>query len=372
VRVGRDAAVKSPFLFSRYLVVTLTNWILVVTLAVSSVIIIFDFTELFRRAATKSTIGVGLIFKMLLLHFPTHIQEILPFIVLFAAILAFWQLNRNTELVIMKASGLSIWQILTPMILVALLIGAFDLVCLSPLTAKLMGQFEILQKRYLNEGSENSMLSETGLWFKDRYDTTERLIHVGRIDFNKKLLHNITIYEFDLKNKFSTRSDAHFAHMGHHSLYLHNGWRIQCGTAAEKFEGTRFLTFLNFQNIQGSLADPRTLPFWVLTHYANLMERAGLSNHRYLLYWHSLLAGCIWLGVMVMLAAAFSLKPVRANRTSLMIGTGITLSFLLYFFRDISTAMGLSGTIPSILAAWAPTAITALFAATKLLYSEDG
>lgn len=363
---------KTPFLFSRYLVLTLTNWALIVTLAVSSIMAIFDFTELFRRAATKSNVGVGLLFKMLLLRFPTHIQEILPFIVLFAAILAFWRLNRNTELVVMRASGLSIWQILTPMITIALLIGVFDLVFLSPLSAKLMGRFDVLQNRYLNDHTETSTISETGLWLKDKHSKTERVIRVGRIDFKKNLLYGVSVYEFDLKSKFATRADAGVAKWDNKGLYLYDGWQVKPGDVAQKFKELQFLTLLNLHNLQNTFANPKTLPFWSLIYYANLMKQSGLSGERYLLRWHSLLAGCIWLGVMVMLAASFSLNSVRSNRASLIIGTGVLLSFLLYFFRDISAAMGQAGTIPSILAAWAPTGVTAIFAATKLLYSEDG
>lgn len=365
---------KTPLLFSRYLMVTLINWGLIVMLAVSSIMAIFDFTELFRRAATKSNVGVGLIFKMLLLRFPTHIQEILPFIVLFAAILAFWRLNRNHELVIMRVSGLSIWQILMPMITIAFLLGVFDLVFLSPLSAKLMGRFENLQNRYLNENAEMTTLSETGLWLKDRdrNNGTERVIRVERIDFNKNILQGISVYEFDSNSKFDVRTDAREAFLDDTGLHLYEGWQVKPGTVAKYFKDITLATLLNLRNIQESFANPKTLPFWSLIYYANLMEQSGLSGQRYLLRWHGLLAGCVWLGVMVMLAATFSLNPVRSKKTSLIISTGVFVSFLLYFFRDMSTAMGHAGTIPSLLAAWAPTIVTAIFAATKLLYSEDG
>lgn len=368
----KDGIVKTPLIFSRYLMISLINWGLVVMLAVSSIMAIFDFTELFRRAATKSNVGVGLIFKMLLLRFPTHIQEILPFIVLFATILTFWRLNRNTELVVMRASGLSIWQILTPMVTVALLIGAFDLVFFSPLSAKLMGRFELLQNRYLNEQAETSTLSETGLWLKDKYKTTERVIRVERLDFSNKILHGVSVYEFEQPNRFTVRTDAQTAYLDNNGLHLNEGWQVTAGAAAKKFKNITFATMLNLHNIQDSFANPKTLPFWSLVYYAHLMDQSGLSGQKYLMRWHGLLAGCLWLGVMVILAATFSLNPARSKRTSLMISTGVFISFLLYFFRDMSTAMGQAGTIPSLLAAWAPTGVTAIFAATKLLYSEDG
>jgi len=359
-------------ILARYLIHTLMNWFLVVALAVGSIIAIFDFTELFRRAALKTKIGFPILLKMLFLRFPIHMQEVLPFIVLFAAIMAFWRLNRNSEVVVMRASGISIWQILSPLVMLGLAIGAFDLVFLSPISAKLMSRFEVLENKYLSDRSEAISIADTGLWLREGLEKTDRLMHVLSIDFKKKLLHKITLYEFDKKDVLLKRSDADVAILGHNTLDLKDVWQVMPGSIAEKIDHVRFHTSLDLKTIQESTADPRTLPFWALIYYANLMEHSGLSGQKYILRWHGLLAGCIWLGVMVILAATFSLNPLRSRQASLMIGIGVIASFLLYFFRDMTTALGLAGTIPSILAAWAPTIVTAFFTITKLLYSEEG
>lgn len=364
--------VKTPYLFSRYLIQTFLNWLLVVALAVGSIVAIFDFTELFRRAATKSKIGVPLILKMLLLRFPTHIQELLPFVILFGAIMALWRLNRNNELIVMRSAGISIWQILSPMILLALSIGFFDLVFLGPYSAKLMSRFEVLEDKYLTDRAETISIVETGLWLREHHDQSERILRITRIDFNKKLLEKVTMYEFNAKNELVKRLDAENAILDQHILEMNNVWQSYPRAISEKLDHIKFATTLSLQNIQESSADPRTLPLWMLMYYADLMEQSGLSSQKYLLRWHSLISGCLWLGVMIILAATFSLNPARSKQTSLMFGIGVLSAFILYFFRDMTAALGLAGTIPSILAAWAPTLVTALFSITKLLYSEDG
>jgi lipopolysaccharide export system permease protein len=363
---------NTPLTFLRYLARVLVHWMLIVTLAIGSVIAIFDFTELFRRVATKNTVDVPLMLKMLALRFPLHIQEILPFIVLFAAIMTFWRLNRSSELIVMRASGLSIWQILFPMISLALVIGIGDLVFFSPFSAKLMNRYEVLENKFLNDRSSHFAIAETGLWLKEQYQKENRIIRVGHIDFDNKLLYNVTLYHFNPDNQLEQRLDANIASLDHQILKLKNVWRIKPGSVAQKIEKEQYHTSLNLQNIRDSFADPKTLPFWSLLYYSHLMEQSGLSGQRYLIHWHSLLAKCIWLAVMIVLAATFSLNPLRSKQAPLMLGLGVIASFILYFFRDMSTAMGLAGTIPSMLAAWAPTGVTALFAATKLLYSEDG
>ena len=102
------------------------------------------------------------------------------------------------------------------------------------------------------------------------------------------------------------------------------------------------------------------------------MDDSGLAAHKYFMQWHSLIARAFWLAVMVMLAATFTLRPLRSGGTTVMIVCGISIAFILYFLRDITYALGNAGTLPPVLAAWVPTVVTGLFAATKLLYSEDG
>ncbi|MEK7246057.1 MAG: LPS export ABC transporter permease LptG, partial [Pseudomonadota bacterium] len=46
--------------------------------------------------------------------------------------------------------------------------------------------------------------------------------------------------------------------------------------------------------------------------------------------------------------------------------------FLVYFFSDVSLALGLSSGIPVALAAWTPAGIAGLIGAALLLHLEDG
>ncbi|MGY8996061.1 MAG: LptF/LptG family permease, partial [Alphaproteobacteria bacterium] len=51
---------------------------------------------------------------------------------------------------------------------------------------------------------------------------------------------------------------------------------------------------------------------------------------------------------------------------------GLGSGFLLYFLSDISLALGMSGSLPPILAAWAPAAIFAMIGSALLFHMEDG
>src|SRR3546814_1670074 len=105
-----------------------------------------------RRAAGKdeATIGVGL--QMSLLKLPHLMEQILPFAVLFGAMLAFWRLARVNEVVVARAAGVSVWQFLLPAIGIALTLGVIHITIFNPVASVLLLKFEQLESRYLEIG----------------------------------------------------------------------------------------------------------------------------------------------------------------------------------------------------------------------------
>ncbi len=104
----------------------------------------------------------------------------------------------------------------------------------------------------------------------------------------------------------------------------------------------------------------------------HLMQKSGLTGHKYRLHLHSLLARALWLMTMVIIAAICSLRPIRQGGTVMLIISGTTIGFMLYFLKDITYAMGQSATLPIILAAWATFGLSTLMALAVLLHLEDG
>ena len=85
----------------------------------------------------------------------------LPFAILFGTMLAFWRLTRNNELVIARAAGVSVWQFLTPAVLVALLVGIFAVTVFDPVASFTQAAYEKLESRVLRQGSDQLLVSPT-------------------------------------------------------------------------------------------------------------------------------------------------------------------------------------------------------------------
>ncbi|MCB2099009.1 MAG: LptF/LptG family permease [Parvularculaceae bacterium] len=74
---------------------------------------------------------------------------------------------------------------------------------------------------------------------------------------------------------------------------------------------------------------------------------------------------------MVLIAAIFSMGPVRSGRPMRLFLGAAGAGFGLYVLSEISTALGESGVAPEALAAWAPAIIAVIFAVAVLMRHEE-
>src|SRR5579871_4213895 len=115
-----------------------------------------------------------------------------------------------------------------------------------------------------------------------------------------------------------------------------------------------------------------TMSFWDLPGFIKLLERSGFPAQRHRLHYDVLLARPFLLASMVLVAAVFSLRMQRRGGTTLIVVGGVASGFVLFVVSNIVFALGLSAKVPVALAAWTPTGVSLIFAASVLLHLEDG
>ena len=67
-----------------------------------------------------------------------------------------------------------------------------------------------------------------------------------------------------------------------------------------------------------------------------------------------------------------SLQIARLSGAGLLITVGLATGFVFYILSDVVFAIGLSGRLPAILAAWTPAGVAVLLGLSTLLHLEDG
>lgn len=343
-----------------------------VLVGLTAIVYLFDVIEMLRRASTREEVTLGIVLQLSLLKLPYLMQEMIPFVILFATMLTFWRLSRNHELTVVRAAGISVWQFLLPALALAVLVGAFRLAVLNPVGAVMYASFEETEAKLLRGRTSLLSVSQSGFWLRQTDGRTNSVIHALRVASQDMELYDVIIFNFEGRDKFVSRIDAASARLEPGAWVLKNA-RISTPDQPTRFEPVyRLQTDMTLARIQESFASPETISFWELPAFIHLLEKAGFSAVRHRLHWQRLLAGPLLLLAMVLLAATFSLRPPRRGGTLILVVSGISAGFVLYFLSNLVAALGQNASIPVTLAAWTPAGVSTLVAVTLLLHLEDG
>lgn len=339
-----------------------------------ALIYVFDVGELLRRAAARPDVEFSDVALMALLKLPHMGEKTFPFAVLFGGMLAFWRLTRSHELVVTRAAGVSAWQFMLPVLVLAFLLGVVKITAFNPLASVTLARFETQEALKLKGQKSFLAISEAGLWLRQSYRKGQAVVHAETVLQQKRSvdLTDVIVYLYEGSDRFIGRIDAGQAVLEDGFWHLRDAWYRAPDQPAE-FKAEDWLeTDLTLTRIQDSFAPPETMSFWALPGFISTLEEAGFSAVRHRLHWHSLLAAPLLMCAMVLIAATFTLRHTLRGGASFIIAGGVVTGFMLYFFSDLVFALGLSDGIPVTLAAWTPSGVATLLGLATLLHLEDG
>lgn len=368
---------------SRYLARTYFINVLIVLFALMGVIYLFDTVELIRRASKTQVVPLNLILQMGLLKLPEVGQLLFPFAVLFSAMFTFWQLNRRSELIVLRSAGFSVWQFLAPVIGVAIAVGIIQVTVINPIGSLLAEKYERLESQYLeSQDSEIALFSE-GLWLRqstdgrvlDNEDEVEKgyvIVHARKVQPQNWSLKNVSVFYFGQNDSFLLRMDAPRASLEDGQWVFEQGIIHRQGTEPIKRESLVLPTTLTVQDIEETFSSPQTISFWSLPGHIETLEQTGFDASRLRVYYHALLSRPLFFVAMVLLAAVVSMRPPRFGGALGLFVSGVMIGFIVFFMSSYLQALGSSQQIPPPLAAWSPSIVCFLLGLTAIINLEDG
>jgi lipopolysaccharide export system permease protein len=371
-----------PITLMAYVARRFAGMALLMVLALSMLVALFDLIELLRRAATRPEANFALVSQIAALRVPYVAMQILPFAVLLGGIIAFWRLTRFSELVVARAAGISAWGFLAGPVLVALLLGLGASMGLSPLSSAMLARAERLDQLYLRNVGGITALAGGRLWLRQADDGLQPqgvAIISGRPVVTRESRPDEALRLAEVSVWRLSAEDRPLARIEAISATLQPGrWRIEgarvfgADRAAGAPQSLDFPTELTPERIENSFASPDTLSLWALPEFITVLENAGFSAIRHRLHFQSLLALPLLAIAMALLAAGFSMRSARRGGVARMIAGGVSAGFALFVLDKITGEFGEAGTLPVVLAAWAPAGAGFLLAAALLLHLEDG
>lgn len=342
----------------------------------TAVILLFDVIELLREASKHDGVTFFDVGILALLKSPQMIHIILPFVFLISGIIFFLKFSRSSELVVMRAVGLSVWNFLLPIVLFTFAIGVFDVTVFNPISALTAKQFERMEERVGLSRAKLFSWSEEGLWLREIQNGGTLVIRAARVRQQEQnvLLDKVSVFQIAPDDTFLTQTEADLGTLRDGRLTLHRAFLIDpVAETGKASDAVTFQTSMNLERILEKFDEPRTMSFWRFPKFIQFLKESGFSASAHQMYWHELIAFPVFLIAMILISAVFALPPSsRQGKTLVRILGAVLCGFLLYFFSRITNVLGLSLSLPMVFAAWGPALIFIPLCLSALLHLEDG
>lgn len=339
------------------------------------IVLLVNFVAVSRDVGVRARdVSVGELFGLTLLQSPGVVITLAPFAFLFGVLGAFVQMNRRSELVIMRAAGISAWRFIAPAALGSAAAGVLAAALLNPAAAALSSAYE-RQKAAVMEGY--LVEAPKAVWLRQGDRRTQVIIRAARREAGPALrLRDASFYVYALDARgalrFTRRIDAAEATLARGEWRLAGAREGAPGAAAVRYDTLSLPSNLDPRAALAQDAAAQSASFWSLPGAIQATERAGFSAVAFRLQLQQLLATPLMYAGMAVLAAAFSLRLWRSGGLPQLGGAAVALGFAFFFVSQLCAALGRYEVIPPFLAAWAPPLMALLCGVTLVLYTEDG
>ena len=339
----------------------------------TALILLVDLIESMRFNSKVTDGTFWLAVQLTFLRAPSIIQTMFPFIFLFGSIWAFHQLNKRSELAVMRSAGMSVWRLIGPAGVFSALTGFALIFFIDPIASTMLSNAERIMVD--KQGTNVSLIKifKDGIWLRQRDEYSQIIINAKSHNGETGVLNDITVWRFDADARFIERIDAREAALSGATMELYDASLSTTREAKPRRAPVYAIeSALNAADLSVRQMAPETISLWDLRQFIELADSAGLPTVRYEIRLHDLWSTPLKLLAMVLIAAAFSLRPTRMGGQFRLLIMSIAAGFSLYVIAEISSAFGESGLAPVILAAWAPAIIATIGAISILLNLEEG
>jgi len=272
----------------------------------------------------------------IVLTLPHGVYELFPMATLLGSLMGMGALAANSELIAMRASGLSVWRIERSVLQVGvfLLLGVAVVGEVVAPAAEQIGQ----QLRLSATNATVSFLGSHGLWVRDG----NFYINAGNVLAEDELA-NVSVYELDEQRRLSTITYATKAH------YADGQWELS-NLRQTRFKGAAVKTSRHKKRIWESLLTPdllsivalkpQTMSVRDINQFSRYLEDNGLDSRQYrYAFWGRLMMPLSAL-VMLFISVPFVFGGMRSVSAGLRLFLGILVGFGFYLTSQVMTQVG--------------------------------
>ncbi len=318
----------------------------------SAFIILFIIVDLFENLDVfiKNRIDFFIILKYYLFFIPGIFSQISPIAVLLSSVYILGNLSKHNEITAMKASGINLFRIVSPFLLLGFIISLGTIILNETVIPKSFYHHTLIKEKYLSDASDESIFYRRNV----AYISGKYSYYIKLYDVEKKEMTGVTVLKHDKDAKLEFRIDAQKAE------WTGTGWRFYDGCVRTFNENTETdLEVFNNKFIQipenpesfTKGVSMELMTYKDLKNYIDKLKQHGNDALKERVFLYSKIS-MPFANFIVLLVGI----PLMIMMTSGNILTGIVFSLIVSFgFRVLSVigiSLGNGGAFPPILSAW--------------------
>ena len=363
-----------PRILDEYVVREFLGTFLLVLSGFVLLMLVFTFFDLvgdiLRNRIPLPTVGAYLVNLT-----PDMLYQIAPLAVLIATLVTFGVLNRNSEIIAMKATGISLYRLVIPIVSISAILA---------LSLFLFDQYYLPQANRRQEALRNTIKGRPAQtvtrpehnWIFGQPHPGEpgRIFYYQFFDPDRKEFANLSVFEFDPSTFSLTRrifASRVFLDTDNSAWRFQDGWvRDMNGAETLAFREFRQTTFSEIHEDPGYFTkenkQSQEMNFGQLNEYIRDLRQSGFDTMRLrVALWHKLAYPLIAV-VMAILAIPFALSMGRrGSLTAIAVAIAVALAY--YVVNGTFESMGNVNYLPAALAAWSSDILFALVGGYLLL-----
>ena len=315
----------------------------------------------------REKISVSSLASFYLYLTPFILTQIIPISTLIACVYLLGNLNRHNEITALRASGVSIWEVLRPMLIAAFVISLCVFVLNDKLLPPAMRMANRIRYEKIDVGkrqkSQSIKLNNVAI-----YGQGNKIIFARQFDIKKNILNDVILHQHDRKNDLVLKISAgeiHWTAKGTWhgkevvlSRMNNKGEFVGAPVVSAEIELPIAETPTDFINNQWK---PEHMSFTQLKHYITIFATSSKRTYRRLLVdLHHKLAFPFTCMVTILISAPFTLSTKRGGALMGM-AKGIVIALLYIPIMAVGLALGKGGILPPVAGAWFSNIIFSVF-----------
>ncbi|MEO6041922.1 MAG: LPS export ABC transporter permease LptG [Croceibacterium sp.] len=352
-----------------YLAKTFIVRILAVLLMLVLVLQMLDLLSQSGKILAHPGNGQAELLRYVGLRLPQLVAKFLPYSVLLATILTLSGFSQNSEVVAMKAAGLSAHQILAPLILTAVVIAGVSFAFNERVVTRSTASLKAWDEAKFGPIPEDKA-RRANVYLNDRND----VMLIGRIEGRGPgaVLHEVSFYERDAAGRMTREYRAPLAR------YAAPGWRLEnarqfdvSSVAAAIIPAVVIARGVTPEQLFIRRVDPDAQPLPELSRSIAALSAAGRRTAELDGKWWHKISGPLAAVLMPLLGAVAGFGLARSGQMLARAVIGMALGFAYFVVENTALAMGGFGGYPPLIAAWGPFVLFLLLGETVLIRTEE-